>query len=149
MRVEKATAGTHASQGVTVNLEATPTQRKRLDLPVVVEQMSLSEGINRRERESTRMCAYPLDTPRMNIIQCPPTVLICCPAPIIRQLPLQTTARMNEKFTGQRTKDCAENRGCTTGNGKSDRVDRLGYRLRSRASRINSLLANGVHGALQ
>ena len=53
MDVEKATAGTHASQGVTANPETTPSQPKRLDLPIVVEE-SLSEGITRRERESTR-----------------------------------------------------------------------------------------------
>ena len=48
MDVEKATAGTHASQGVTANPEATPSQPKRLNLRVVVE-VSLSEGITRRE----------------------------------------------------------------------------------------------------
>ena len=71
MDVEKATAGTHASQRATANPEATP---KRLNLPIVVE-VSLPEGITRRERESTRLCAFPLDTPRMNVIQCPSTVL--------------------------------------------------------------------------
>ena len=71
MDVEKATAGTHASQGATANPEATP---KHLDLRIVVE-VSLPEGITRRERESTRLRAYPLDTPRMNVIQCPSTVL--------------------------------------------------------------------------
>ena len=71
MDVEKAAAGTHASQGATANPEATP---KRLDLPIVVE-VSLPEGITRRERESTGVCAFPLDTPRMNVIQCLSTVL--------------------------------------------------------------------------
>ena len=62
MDVEKATAGTHASQRMTVNPEATPSQPKRLNLCIVVE-VSLPEGITRRKRESTRLRAYPLDTP--------------------------------------------------------------------------------------
>ena len=61
MDVEKATAGTHASQRVTANPEARPSQPKRLDLRIVVE-VPLPEGITRRERESTRLRAYPLDT---------------------------------------------------------------------------------------
>ena len=50
MRVDKATAGTHASQRITVNPEATPSQPKRLDLRIIVE-VSLSEGIGQQERE--------------------------------------------------------------------------------------------------
>ena len=65
---KKVTAGTHASQGVTANPEATPPQPKRLDLRVVVE-VSLPEGITRRERESTRLHAYPLDTTSFSVHQ--------------------------------------------------------------------------------
>ena len=73
MDIEKVTAGTHASQGVTANPEATPSQPKHLDLRIVVD-VSLPEGITQWERKSTRLRAYPLDTPRMNVVQCPSTV---------------------------------------------------------------------------
>ena len=59
MDVEKATAGTHASQGATANPKATP---KRLDLRIVME-VSLPEGITRRNA-SQLGCVLILWTPQ-------------------------------------------------------------------------------------
>jgi hypothetical protein len=65
MRVEKAIAGTHASQRVTVNPKTTPSQPKLHDLPIAVEhwrcpcQNGLVDG-----EESQLGCVLILWTPQ-------------------------------------------------------------------------------------
>ena len=118
MRVEKAAAGIRASQRVTVNPEA--SQPKRLDLPVVLEQVSPSGGI------SLRLSFGHPENERHSVF-------------------IESLDMMTYPPTGQQTNGRAGNGGRRTSNGNSDgRID-WGIGHRSRESRINYMLANGVH----